>query len=92
LLADLGRRTFTQAFAAQNTAENLQFYLDSAFTVAKMGEELATPGSLFTVAESGGEPLGYCKTMLNYPHPQLPVQRPLHLHRIYVLAISWAGA
>ena len=49
-LADLqaiGIETFTDTFAAHNTPEDLQAYLDKAYDPEKLKEELSAEGSTF---------------------------------------------
>src|SRR6516165_10771278 len=55
LLAELGERTFRDAFADQNTAENLQLYLAQAFGEEKQRAELSDRLPLAT-ADSGADP------------------------------------
>ena len=43
LLAELGARTFSETFAANNTPEDMTAYLASSFSPEKQAEELADP-------------------------------------------------
>jgi GNAT superfamily N-acetyltransferase len=59
MLAALGRRTFVEAFAADNTPENTEAYVAHAYGVAQQGAELALPDAVFLIAEVDGAPAGY---------------------------------
>ncbi len=52
LLAELGARTFSEAFAADNTAENMAAYLASAFNPEQQTAELADDQCVFLIAEN----------------------------------------
>ena len=54
LLAQLGERTFRDAFAAQNTAENLRLYLGQAFGEEKQRAEVLDPATAFFLAFGAG--------------------------------------
>ncbi|HYG81026.1 MAG TPA: GNAT family N-acetyltransferase [Pyrinomonadaceae bacterium] len=90
LLADLGARTFSEAFAADNTPENMKAYLAQAFTRARLAAELADPKATFLLASVGGEAAGYAKLYKGEPHPRVTGESPTELARIYVLQ-RWLG-
>ena len=62
LLASLGAKTFHDAFAAQNTVEDMELYLASQFTPEKVAAEFDEPGAQFYIAYMGTEAAGYIKT------------------------------
>lgn len=90
LLSELGALTFTQAFAAQNTAENFARYLAGAFYPEKQAQELATPDSTFFVIERGGIPAGYARLQGDSTRGCVTAERPVELVRFYVLE-EWKG-
>ena len=47
LLSELGARTFSETFAADNTPEDLAAYVATSFNVAQQTSELEDPGSTF---------------------------------------------
>jgi ribosomal protein S18 acetylase RimI-like enzyme len=65
LLADLGARTFTDTFAADNTPEDMSAYLASAFGESIQAKELADASTIFLIAEIDGVPAGYAKLRLD---------------------------
>ncbi len=101
MLAALGRRTFEEAFADQNTPENLAAYISEAYTTEQFAKELRDENSVFYVARLNQTPVGYAKLRKNgIPENSLPAgeagifentQTPrlampcMELQRIYVL-------
>ncbi|MEA2166613.1 MAG: diamine N-acetyltransferase [Thermoanaerobaculia bacterium] len=85
LLAELGARTFSETFAADNTPEDLAFYLAESFNVARQTAELADPDSTFLIAEIGGIAAGYAKLHAGEPEKGIAGDRPVELVRLYVL-------
>ncbi|MCX6193131.1 MAG: GNAT family N-acetyltransferase [Cytophagales bacterium] len=84
-LQAIGRKTFAETFAANNSAENLVAYLEEGFSEEKQRAELQNENSQFYFAEIDGEVLGYLK--VNYAEAQTEAQDPdaLEIERIYVL-------
>ncbi len=84
LLAELGARTFSETFAADNTPEDLAAYLASSFSPAQQAAELADPLCLFEIAETNGAAVGYA--MLRSGNVPLGVsgEKPIELVRLYV--------
>ncbi len=94
MLAALGRRTFEEAFADQNTPENLAAYVSAAYTTEQFAKELRDENSIFYVARQNDSPVGYAKLRENsLPENSIleNVQTPgllmpcMELQRIYVL-------
>ncbi len=65
MLAALGRRTFEQAFANQNTPENMEAYLSVAYTTVQLEKELNEENSVFYVARADETPVGYVRLLKN---------------------------
>jgi GNAT superfamily N-acetyltransferase len=59
MLTALGRKTFLDAFAADNTPENTAAYVAHAYGVEQQAAELALPDGVFLIAEVDGTPAGY---------------------------------
>jgi len=88
LLAEIGRRTFEQAFGSQNDPEQLARYLGEAFSEARLRDELAALGSSFFLAEDGDRARGYARILAGPAPEGVPAERPLELVRIYVDAAA----
>ena len=85
----LARTSFLQAFTAGNKPENVQAYLDEAFTETRLTQELEHPASTFLVASLAGKLVGYTK--LNLSAAQTDVQDPdsVEVARLYTLQDVW---
>ena len=90
MLAALGARTFTQAFAAQNEPEDLETYVAEAFSEARIAAELGEAGSTFLIGfdpETGPErPVGYCRLVGGATKEAIRGPAPVELQRLYVEA------
>lgn len=61
LLAELGARTFADAFGASNTPEDMAAYLAANFSPERQREELVDPSRTFLIAEEEGRAVGYAQ-------------------------------
>jgi len=90
LLAELGARTFSETFAADNTDENMSAYLAESFGLSHQMEELTDPASTFLIAEIGGLAGGYAKLHANEALEDVEGNKPVELVRLYV-SREWLG-
>jgi GNAT superfamily N-acetyltransferase len=90
LLAELGARTFSETFAADNSPEDMAAYLAASFNPAQQTTELADPASTFLIAEVGGRAAGYAKLHAGEPAEGVEGDKPVELVRLYVLQ-EWLG-
>lgn len=81
----LGRRTFLEAFAKDNTEEDILHYVDKAFATEQLAKELVNPESEFYLTNLDGQAIGYLK--VNYGHAQTENHdmHAVELERIYLL-------
>jgi diamine N-acetyltransferase len=84
LLAELGARTFSETFAADNTPEDMAAYLVSAFSLQKQAEELADPNSLFLIADADGVAVGYAMLRSGDVEHSVTGDKPIELVRLYL--------
>ncbi len=84
-LQSIGRQTFSETFAPNNTVENMSKYLEEGFAEQKLMDELANQNSEFYFAMKEHQVIGYLK--INYGHAQTELKdsRALEIERIYVL-------
>jgi ribosomal protein S18 acetylase RimI-like enzyme len=87
LLQTIGRQTFTETFAAFNSAENLAQYLEQSFSAEKLTEELTNTASAFYFAENDGQVIGYLKINVGQAQTELNDEHALEIERIYVLQL-----
>lgn len=84
-LQELSKKTFYETFAPENTAANMQYYLDTNFSTEKLSEEINNPDSEFYFAKIDDKAIGYLK--INSGNAQTELQnddKALELERIYV--------
>jgi diamine N-acetyltransferase len=83
LLAEAGRRLFEAAFAQDNRAEDMQAYLEQAFSPEIQASELADPAAVTFVAVIEGNFAGYARLKEGRPGVEIGGMRPVELVRIY---------
>lgn len=80
----LSRQTFFETFAAQNTKENMQQYLDMEFAEEKLTREISNPDSEFYLARLENKSIGYLKINFADAQTQLKENNGMEVERIYV--------
>jgi len=84
-LQQIGRQTFLETFAAGNSEENMQAYLEEGFSSAKLTAELQEPNSAFYLAELAGTTIGYLKVNTGAAQTERLANSAFEIERIYVL-------
>jgi diamine N-acetyltransferase len=90
LLAELGARTFRDAFAADNTPENMEAYLQGAFSPNLQQAELAEEGSVVLIAEAGRDKIGYARLRQGGIPGRITGRLPIEVVRFYSTN-EWIG-
>ncbi|MFL6284688.1 MAG: GNAT family N-acetyltransferase [Pyrinomonadaceae bacterium] len=90
LLAELGARTFSETFAADNSPEDMAAYLASSFNLARQTAELNDTASTFFIAEVGGVAAGYSMLHAGGSAEGIEGAKPVELVRLYV-SREWHG-
>lgn len=83
-LTELAARTFYDAFADMNTAENMKAYMSKAFSVEQVTAELSDPLAKFLLAEIEGAIVGYAKLLPGKIPACVTGPNPIELVRLYV--------
>lgn len=85
IIQQISIQTFTETFAAVNTAENMENYVLENFNSLQVALEINNRESAFYLASLENEIIGYMK--LNFGDAQTEKQKEnnLEIHRIYVL-------
>ncbi|MEN9609376.1 MAG: hypothetical protein RLZZ628_190 [Bacteroidota bacterium] len=83
-LQQISRETFFETFAADNTEENMQQYLEEGFSTAKLEAELTDPNAEFYFALWDKQKIGYLKLNWGIAQTELKAQKALEIERIYV--------
>ncbi|MCD2421473.1 GNAT family N-acetyltransferase [Niabella pedocola] len=84
-LQQIGRQTFSETFAAANTAANMLKYLEEGFSTAKLTRELKDEQAQFYFALADQEIIGYLKLNTGSAQTEIKDNRSLEIERIYVL-------
>lgn len=84
-LTDLSYTTFRDAFAdhPKNAPDDLTHYMQQAFSLEQITEELEDPKAIFLLAEVEGELAGYAKLILDNIEPGITAEKPIELNRLY---------
>jgi ribosomal protein S18 acetylase RimI-like enzyme len=84
LIARLSSETFYESFAAQNTKEDMEKYLEEKFNDHYIENELKDKFTVFFVAYFDDVAVGYTKLRENKAPEGLECKKPLEIERIYV--------
>ena len=87
MLAELGGRLFRDAFAADNTPEDMRAYLAEHFSEAALRRLLDDPAVYLLLLEDGGTPVGWAHLVAGPQAPRAPVPAPageVEIRRFYV--------
>lgn len=84
-LKTVGRATFLETFAADNTAENMQKYLEERFSTDQLYEELTDENSEFYLSWLDSEVVGYMKLNFSLAQTEAMQEDAMEIERIYVL-------
>jgi ribosomal protein S18 acetylase RimI-like enzyme len=85
LLVSLGIQTFRETFEEVNTAEDMSLYLNQAFALEQVQQELNENGSAFFIAVESNEPIGYARVRTSKKPDPLSSANPLEIERLYVI-------
>ena len=84
-LQQIGRQTFTEAFAADNSPENMQKYLDEKFSKEQLRQEISHPDTEFYLATAENRVIAYLKVNSGTATTEQIKEDALEIERIYVL-------
>lgn len=82
-LSKLGAETFYEWFTEGNNPEDVQKYVEEAFSLKQIKKELEEPGTVFMLAKEEDQVAGYMKLRVSN-EVSLPGKRCLELHRLYI--------
>lgn len=88
-LCELGKQTFSEAFAADNAPTDMAAYLTQVFSPVVIQRQLQDPDSIFFLAELNTSPtphsIGYAHLIEKSSGPHIIARRPIELSRLYVM-------
>ena len=85
LIADLSQQTFYDTFAADNTEEDMDLFLNKQFTKGRLMLEVGAPGNTFLLAYYGEEIAGYAKLREGKTPKSLGTKNALEIARLYAV-------
>ena len=80
----IGIKTFQETFAAGNTEEDMQMYLNESFSTQKLTQELTNGNTEFYFVVNNDEIIGYLKVNFMGSQTELKYNKSLEIERIYV--------
>lgn len=83
-LQEISYETFEETFKHQNSPENMNAYLDSAFNLKKLENELSNISSQFFFIYFNEEIAGYLKVNTNDAQTEVMGDDSLEIERIYI--------
>lgn len=83
-LQEISVETFNETFKHQNTPENMEAYLERAFNVNQLEEELSNASSRFYFVYFKEEVAGYLKVNINDSQSEDMGDDSLEIERIYI--------
>ncbi|HEV7780935.1 MAG TPA: GNAT family N-acetyltransferase [Chitinophagaceae bacterium] len=83
LIAEMSRQTFYDTFAAHNTKENMDLFMNASFTTEILIKEVGATGNIFLLAYDDNELVGYARMRENNNPPQLGDLPSIEIARIY---------
>lgn len=84
VLRELAIKTFEDTFREHNTAEDMALYREQNFGLSKLEMEWQEEGTVFFLAYTGTEAVGYAKVRKGEPLEALQFEVALEIERIYV--------
>ncbi|HYH15472.1 MAG TPA: GNAT family N-acetyltransferase [Flavisolibacter sp.] len=85
LIADLSRQTFYDTFAADNTKEDMDIFLNKQFTKGRLMLEVGAPENTFLLAYYNDEVAGYVKLREGKLPKSLGTKNALEIARLYAV-------
>ena len=83
LIADISHQTFYETFAADNTPEDMDKFLNEQFTKGKLMLEVGSPGNIFLLAYYGDKVAGYAKLREGKKPVEITSNASIEIARIY---------
>lgn len=84
LLQEISIETFNETFKYENSPENMKAYLERAFSLKQLEEELSSTASQFFFVYLNSEVAGYLKVNTNDAQSEKMGEESLEIERIYI--------
>ncbi len=83
LIADMSRKTFYDTFAAVNTKEDMDKFMNEQFNRESLINEVGAPGNIFLLGYDGDQPLGYAHIREGEKRTEFNSHSSIEIARIY---------
>ncbi|KKE78247.1 GNAT family N-acetyltransferase [Bacilli bacterium] len=83
-LQKISYNTFYETFSPMNSEENMKTYMEGAFNIKKLEEEISNPSSTFYFLYDHDELAGYLKVNVNEAQTEEMGKEALEIERIYI--------
>lgn len=83
MIAEMSRRTFYHSFAANNTREDMDKFMNEQFTMEGLIAEVGAPGNIFIITDYNEQAAGYARLRENNNPPELEGMDTIEIARIY---------
>lgn len=90
LIADISRQSFFETFAAQNSKEDMDIFLNLQFTKGRLMLEVGAPENIFLLAYACDEVAGYVKLRDTHHPLSLGSNKAFEIARLYAMQ-NWIG-
>lgn len=88
LIAEMSRTTFYDAFAKDNSNEDMDFFLNEQFTKAALNKEVEEGDGIFMLAYVNNEAAGYARMRLKNSENILAEENAIEIARIYAMSFA----
>ena len=88
LVADMSRQTFYDTFAAVNTKEDMDKFMNEQFSKEALMEEVADSKNIFLLAFDADSPVGYAFMREGEKRPEFEGKSSIEIARIYATKSS----
>jgi diamine N-acetyltransferase len=84
VLADFAARTFAEAFAADNTPEDLRAHLESSYGLVQQSRELSDPNEITLLVFAADRLIAFAQVRRKVPPECVTQAQAIEVHRFYV--------
>lgn len=85
LIAEMSRISFYDAFAKDNTKEDMEIFMNEQFTKASLIKEVEEKDGIFLLAYLNNEPCGYARMRLTNKEQIMANENAIEIARIYAM-------
>lgn len=85
MIADISRHCFYDTYAAVNTKENMDKFMQQQFSNELLKKEVSDPENTFLLAYHINEVAGYAKLLNKTAHAKLGANKQIEIGRFYVM-------